>query len=296
MPNADQDRPIALIVEDDADALETRRKLFAAHGFQPIGATSEQDAIRQFRSTPTIDIVVTDINLRNDDPSNRAGVTVATEIRNQRQALPVMGLSACFRDRDLPDSDRSMFNEWLPKGKFRVDALEKKLGRWRESALKYRRERAAAAKRELDKMRRSGRLPATPQVEMMRGFLPGTHALHADDEYVTPDEMLRSEGWRLHLVEAGFSCRDDQDAEDSVVRTVSVVPLWIRQRGSTTTALLHGHPCVCSEAPLEEDAIEGALSLMYGHHRQFSEASDEPPSREMRALRDYLRGVFAEES
>ena len=136
----DQDRPIALIVEDDAESLKTRRQLFAGHGFQAIGASSEQEAIRQFRSTPTIDIVVTDINLENKDPTNRAGVAVAAAIRNQRRELPVMGLSGCIEN--LTGSEKEAFTEWLPKGKMRVRALEDRIGHWRQSAIEYRRNRA----------------------------------------------------------------------------------------------------------------------------------------------------------
>ena len=143
-------------------------------------------------------------------------------------------------------------------------------------------------------MRRSGALPA-PRVEMMRGFLPGTNPLPPDDQPVTPDEMLRSEGWRLHLVEAGFSLQDD-DGAHTVVRTVSVVPLWLRQEGSRTMAFLHGHPSICSDVVLENDAVEGVLSLMYGHHCRFAADRGGASTPELQSLRDYLRGIFTEET
>ena len=209
-------------------------QLFAANGFQPIGAVSERDAIRQFRSTPTIDIVVTDINLQNTNPSNRAGVAVASEIRQQRPDLPVMGLSACIDE--LQGREREPFTEWLPKGTLPVETLETKLIGWRADAIAYRRNRTEAARRQLDAMRRAGALPAA-QIETMRGFLPGTHLegspFHSgpDDEYVTPDEILRRAGWRLHLVDAGFSVAKSDDTASPDIRTVSAVPFWIREDG-----------------------------------------------------------------
>lgn len=291
---ADQDRPIALIVEDDAESLKTRQQFFAGHGFQAIGASSAQEAMRQFRSTPMIDIVVTDINLENEDPANRSGLTLATEIRNRRPMLPVMGLSGCIGDGDLEAKEENVFTECLPKGTFRVQTLEERIGRWRESAIEYRRDRATAARQELDEMRRLGGLPA-PRLETKSGFLPGTHPLEPGTEPATPDEMLRNEGWRLHLVEAGFSWRDSDDAEDTVVRTVSVVPFWIRQQGSTTMALLHGFPHICGHATLEDEAVKATLSLMYGHHGKFAAMRGKRLAPDEKALRAYLRRIFQKE-
>ena len=295
-PEADRDRPIALIVEDDNESLETRRQLFAAAGFQPIGAMSPRDAIRQFRSTPTIDIVITDINLQNKNPLNRAGVAVATEIRQQRPDLPVMGLSACIDD--LQGHERKLFTEWLPKGTFSVETLETKLLRWRADAIAYRRGRTEATRRQLDAMRQAGALPDA-QIETMCGFLPGTHLegppAHSgpDDEYVTPDEILRRAGWRLHLVEAGFSVAKSDDADSLDIRTVSAVPFWIREEGPHWNAVLHGHSCIYTVATLEQEAVERALSLMCGYHRGFV-TPEKPLVQEVKALREYLRGIFSE--
>ena len=286
--STEQDRPIALIVEDNKESLKARRQLFAAHGFQPIGALSRRDAIRQLRSTPTVDIVVTDVNLERENPSDMSGVAVANEIHSQRPRLPVMGLSG--RIDELPQSDLKAFTEWFPKAKYDVGAMEGRLATWRKVALDYRRKRAKEAREKLGAMRQSGGLPAA-EVEAMGGFLPGTHALQPADRFATPDEILRDEGWRLHLVRAGFSFDNGKREQ---VRTASVVPFWLRVEGPRTIALLHGHPSIYCDDGVESAAIEGALSLMYGYYCGFEDGSDVATSGEMTALRNYLRSIFAE--
>ena len=47
-------------------------------------------------------------------------------------------------------------------------------------------------------------------------------------------------------------------------------------------------------ATLEQEAVERALSLMCGYHRGFV-TPDKPSVQEVNALREYLRGIFAEE-
>ena len=283
----ERERPIALIIEDDVAKLRTRRKLFADGGFQPIEAASVAEAFRQFRSTPTVDLVVADINLNASEPTDRSGVKVVKDITTQRPGLPVVGLSG--RVNELTDDEKEGFTELVLKGGWRKKEIKGQLERWRKHALDYRRGRTEAARDQLAAMRRQ-HVPA-PDVELIRGFLPGTH-LATEEDVATPDEILRSAGWRLRLVEAGWRPRGRASGSAGTARTWGVVPFWIREEVGVTIALLHGHPCIYSDSAGEEDAVEGALTLMYGYHRQFKNAVGEALGPEMEALREYLQRIF----
>ena len=278
-------KPIALIIEDDAAKLRTRRLLFSTEGFQPIEARTAEEAVRQFRSTPTVDIVVADINLRSAEPMDKSGVKVVTDIRRQRPDLPIIGLSGCLKT--LKKSEKKPFTHLRLKGS--SVAMEDELGGWKRAALEYRQARADSARRELASMRRERNLPA-PDVELVRGFLPGTHL--PEEEFATPDEILRREGWRLRLVAAEWRSAEEGEHRLEGSRAGGVVPFWIRREGEATIALLHGHPCIYSDGDSEADAVEGALTLMYGYHRQFCDDSGRALGAEMAALRDYLGTVF----
>ena len=288
----EQEKPIALIIEDDAAKLRTRRELFLTGGFQPIEAETAEDAFRQFRSTPTVDIVVADINLDKGDPEDKSGVRVAADIRKQRPELPVVGLSG--RVFDLEEGEKKVFSTLVLKGAYSGDAIDRQLADWHAEALQYRRERAQRAKRRLATVHEEQGRP-TADVELIRGFLPGTHLSGGDSECSTPDEILRREGWRLRLVEAGLTVRQDDSGGTVTVRTNAAVPFWVREEGDRKKVLLHGHPLICNDADTEERAVEGALTLMYGWYRELAEQAGKRQTGEVgevEALQKYLRSVF----
>ena len=284
-----EEKPIALIVEDKLDALERRRRLFDQYGFQAIVASSGRDALREFRSTPTIDIVVTDINLLESDPHDRSGVQLARDIQKLRPVMPLKAISGHFEtlDRD----DQKPFNGSLLKGEFGLDKLEARLHEWREEALTYRRGRAEKARDELGRMQRDHEV-AGIDVDVLRDFLPGRHAADREpEEPMTPDECVRNLGYHLRLIEAGIQGSEFAECEGAV-RTRATIPVWLRREGDATVAVLHGHPCIYVDARDEEEAVAGMLRLMHGYHCDFADAPDTPLSAELGLLRDYLGKIF----
>jgi CheY-like chemotaxis protein len=280
-----EEKPIALIVEDKEETLETRSRLFNAYGFQSIGAKSVPDALREFRSTPAIDIVVADINLDEGLEHDKSGVVLARMIRERRPTLPLMGLSA---REDLDEEEMQPFNDFLEKGAFTYDELTTKMDVWRNEALQYRRSRAEKAKSELARMRQEQ--PMTqPDVEILRDFLPGSHLVSntaEENDFLTPDEILRRAGWRLRLVEAG------SELSPTIARTTMTIPIWLQQDESITIAVLHGHPCIYHDASTEAEAIAGAVELMFRYHSQFLSEPESQLSNELEQLRNYLTKVF----
>ncbi len=74
-------KPIALILEDNPNALAARATIFKKLGMTVVTAQSLEEAKRKFAYTPSIDLVVCDYNLDVDNPENDEGVIFARELR-----------------------------------------------------------------------------------------------------------------------------------------------------------------------------------------------------------------------
>lgn len=297
-----EEKPVVLIVEDDKDKLDIRSRLFNRFGFQAIGAIDQLNAMKEFRSLPTMDLVVMDVNLDQDNDQDRTGVTIAKEIKKLRPGLPVVALSG--KVDSLSKEERTPFTQVFIKANPDSNVKDS-LPEWRRLAIEYRKQRAQKAKDELKRVRQAYEMPS-PDVNVLRDFVPGAvvpeHQFESNDVAVTPDELLRKAGWRLRLVEAG-GVRVQDMAEK--IKTLIVIPVWLKREDSTIVAVLHEHNSVYHDVAIDEhkglddpvglaetQAVEGALQLMYGFYLDFVGNPTEACGAELASLRTYLFNVF----
>ena len=88
--------PLALIVEDNERSALQRAAACHEHGFEVMIAPSREDAFRQLRSSPSVDLLVCDINLDIEDPDDKSGLAVAEVARKERPKLTIVGYSGHF--------------------------------------------------------------------------------------------------------------------------------------------------------------------------------------------------------
>jgi CheY-like chemotaxis protein len=300
-----ESRPVALIVEDVPNMLDSRKAIFNLNGFFAIGARSKAEALRELRSAPAIDIVVTDIGLNPENPEKDSGFDLLEEVRRRRKDLPVVGYSAQMDEEALNNTE---FDDILPKGQ--AYRLEEKIEKWLELALAYREARIATAKEKLRKLQVRYRITDT-DIEILRDFLPGSHMVPPDEsveEMETADALLRRAGYRLRIIEA------QTPVSDAGIKVAGPVAVWLREVPDAIIAELYGHPSIYGEGEIgdqlalsreqslrraEDQAVGQVLDLMYGYHLDFKEKEGETNARaeqeqpeEMTALRDFLRKVF----
>lgn len=300
------DLPVALIVEDVPTTLDTRKSNFRLAGFLAIGVSSKADALRELRSAPAIDIVVTDIGLNPQEPDKDTGVDLLHEVRNMRGDLPVIGYSA----RDLDDSlTRAPFNDFL--GKADAWRIDEKIREWKELALRYRRNRATTARKTLERLQQKYKI-SNLDIEILRNFLPGSHLPHGEAEAdpESADELLRRAGYRLGIIESQTAV---PESGPPPVRIAVPVWVWVRVVPGAVVVELHGHPVIYGQGELdlppdlppdeyerrvkraEKQAINEALELMHGYYNDIPAAGDGGPDRhseEVKALREFLKKVF----
>jgi CheY-like chemotaxis protein len=302
-------RPVALIVEDMPKTLDTRIQIFNSKGFSAIGARSKAEALRELRSAPAIDLVVTDIGLNPENPEKDSGVELLEEVRWRRKDLPVVGYSA----QDVDSHVAAAFDDFLPKERARE--LLRKAEEWLELALNYRETRIGTARSMLKGLQEKYRITDS-DIEIFRDFLPATQdppRAETDDSFATADEQLRTAGYRLRIIEANTT------VPESGVPVAVPVAVWLRQVPGAIIAELYGHPSIVygeGEFEVEDlstltdaDRIEQlhraenisigqVLDLMYGFHQDLTEKANASNggevqlTEEMRALRSFLHKVF----
>jgi CheY-like chemotaxis protein len=287
-------KPVALIVEDKPRALSKRRELFDLSGFMAIEASSLEQALLQLESVPAIDIIVTDIDLDSSKAGDRSGLDLASEVRQRRPGMPIVGYSGMFSEGDLSEHEWAHFDRHLAKGMSGIQATNKRLAEWRELALTYRRRRLTVAAAELDRIKKKYRL-LNKDFDVLRDFLPGSHlpsgaAIDLDIEY-SPDEVISRLGYRLTIVEAGVD--RPVNSAGANAKTRSSILAWVKEEDQeTTVAELYGHPSIYEYGDSEKEAINRLLLLMDGFYADFCSDPQPSLSLELTELRDYLRNVF----
>jgi CheY-like chemotaxis protein len=286
------EKPVALVVEDREDLLELRMELLNRMGFHAIGATTFAQALREFRSTPAIDIVITDINLEGASPFDRSGVTLAQEIKKRRTGLPVVGYSAAFEERDLDRSDWGVFDRHLSKGKSGTEQIQEKFSEWRKIALDYRRGWLALAAAELKRLQTKYEI-ADRDVEFFRDLLPELERTSkgacGDQEELGPDELLEEAGYQLLEIPAGEPVTRSGDPP---ARTQAPVMMWLQAEDGVAVAEVRGSPELYGSGATYAAAIAAVLQLMHRYHEDFRKSPDTPLAGSLEELRNWLRKVF----
>jgi CheY-like chemotaxis protein len=284
------EKPIALLVEDNRDLLDARRDQCRIIGYQSIAVDTYQDALREFFSTPAIDLVITDVNLNPKDPDDRSGIELAKTIKRHRPDVHVVGYSAVLDETDL--EDQRSFSATAIKG----DIYEKTfqlLKDYKEQALASRRARVEQAKKTVDDLHRAYK--SIRPGETNTGPEPaGTAAARGDssgDEKDWGDEPIRSEKFGYHpdSVPAGYGVAEESGR---ITRTVKPIPLWLLQEENYFVAELMDHPRLYAESDTRDGAIRGLILLMHGYHRDFELRDYRPFGPSLGQLRKYLKEIF----
>jgi CheY-like chemotaxis protein len=285
-----KDKPLALIVEDNEGVLKGHLVLLEQMGFHSIGVTNWQDALKEFRATPAIDIVITDINLGDPDPE-RDGVFLAKEIRRLRTRLPVVGYSAAFEEGELGRSDCASFDSYVAKGKSGPKEIIPAIRHWREIALQSRRARITLIKAELRRLQTKYEI-IDRDMEYLLDFLPGGDLNSADggaEEWTPADLLLAKAGYSLGLFEPDeFSTANDKLPS----LPARALPYWRRRDDGLCIVELPGFSSIYAAGEDEETAVQALLQLVHSVWTDLDEAPASTLSTELDHLREFLARLY----
>lgn len=262
MSTGSESRPLVLIVEDVPASRSVRIDLFRSIGCAALGAGSHDEALRELRASPGLDLVLCDIHL-GKDRNDKSGVALARLIKSLRADLPLIGYSAVFDEDALTEEDREVFDAQYARGS-QDEALEKTVEMCRGLAIRHREARLSRAARET-----ATGGPPTPTV---RHLVPGPAGIaQIEDE----------------LREAGYSLRLVQPEEGNRLRDPLMV--WLRQSSEIVEAEVYNHPSLHATGESADTAIASVLSLMAS---RWAEISAAPASDQDQELQAFLKTVF----
>ena len=104
-----------LCIDDEPSAIESRRLLLEAEGYQVINASTGEEGVRLFQSNK-IDVVIVDYWM-----SGMNGLAVAREIKRLDPDMPVIMLSGL---PELPGEAVGIADRWILKGRSSQALLE----------------------------------------------------------------------------------------------------------------------------------------------------------------------------
>jgi len=266
-------RPVVLVVEDNARARELRVDAFNDGDCTAIGVPSHDDAVRELRASPAVDLVLTDIHLTRD-PGDKSGVALARYVKTRYASMPVSGYSAVFDENELRD-DEALFVDIWPKGRLRALEVDDMVSRCRERAMQHRQERRQEAFDALSLLQRKHELEH-PDVELMRELRPdaGSEA--------PVDEALRKAGYRLRLIES---------TENGFARSIIV---WLLEVDGLVEAEVYGQPAFYADGRTDEEAISHLVELMRLYAAEIGDDAPEAAGPAL-SLTEFLRRLTGEE-
>ncbi len=289
LSTAPAEKPIALLVEDNNKVLNDRRELIRGLGYHAIAVSNADDAWREFRCTPAIDIVITDVSLVPNNHSDRSGIELARKIKAQQRDMPVVGYSAYFNEKDMRREDLDLFTKVVLRAELPTKIVTMFEG-LKDEALECRRRRVEESKREVERLRKNYRF--TPSEEnSARAVQPG--ARRADEvEIPLAVEDRRDEGELGYIpdqIPAGWEVVLETGER---IKTRIPVPIFLLKEVNYAVADLRGHNMLYSEHETPEGAIEALLILMFSYHQDFRKQAGSPFGPALAQLRDDLTNIF----
>jgi CheY-like chemotaxis protein len=242
-PTETDANPVVLIVEDEDRALELRIDAFADAGFIAIGVQSPEEALREMRGGPAIDVVLTDIRLDKSRPDDKSGVQLASRIKDTYGDIPVAAYSAVFGDSDVRD-EREVFDAVWPKGAAEIEQIDDIIAKCLEYARGRRRERQETAFEVHERLRRRHE-EEHPDIELMRELSPGSSPTAPRN-----DAILGEAGYRLKLLEAEYTGLSQP------------VIVWLLDTGHGVDAEVYGQPALYEHGRNDSEAIARLIDLM----------------------------------
>ena len=134
--------PLVLLVDDKVNAMQSTVSLIGSLGCSVVVARSADEAIKVIMSSPSLDLVFTDVDLiGNVRIKDKSGVAVATFAKQVDNELPVFGYSSKFEDEELDEKDKENFDNYYYKGVTGIEKKEEMYNSIRSMAIKHKEKR-----------------------------------------------------------------------------------------------------------------------------------------------------------
>lgn len=141
------DAPVVLVLDDDAQSVRLREKLFKNMGFTVLTAMTFKQALAEVNRRPDVDVALVDIRLTADQ-DDRSGIEVARRLRALEDPPLIVGYSGYIDKESLSGIDAEAFTELYLKAELNANDVLQQIDFIRELAVARRLTRGSASLRE----------------------------------------------------------------------------------------------------------------------------------------------------
>ncbi len=234
--------PLVMLIEDDKDKIQIKKEAFNNRGCNVIAFTHSDDAIKSIFSSPSLDLILTDIDL-DGSGSDKSGIAFARFVRNLELDVPLCGYSSYFADGELSSDEKSFFDCWYDKAQS-AHQINKMLDELKERAVLHRKEK-------------------NEETEKLISVLRDKYSIQKEEYEQIRELILRSDSpseLEQILCEANYTLRILHPVKiNSLSKPILI---WIKKHEESVEAEVYGHSSLYSFGETEEIAVEKLLELM----------------------------------
>lgn len=269
-----------LLIEDDQNNREAKAGLLKrlAGGGPVVAVESSDAAIRALRTLPGFELIVSDISLpvskETMPEANRDGIAFARWVADVGYPAAVAGYSAVFSEREISDSDKSLFFDFLGKTE-PAEEIVKRVGNWIAHAEGFRDRSRFGVKDSADERR--GSINSRPS------FSDGIQSLEVVD--LTKQRIIKE------LMDDGYSVK--LAFSDKIADGIRPFFVWTRDTVDDGCFVeVFGCPRLYAAGADIDDAEARLIELMRGYYSDLKDQPEERLSSDIRNMMKFLEEIF----
>jgi len=242
-------KPFILIVEDREGGRNKYAKALRDINCGVITATNAKEAVNSFMTSPKLDLVFTDIDLKGKTHPDKSGVDIARFIKHLDNELPVVGYSSKFVDKELSEEEKGYFNRWFPKGDMLVKDILEMCDNLKDMANHHKLRRFNEVVDLFNKLK-AKKIISNDQF----GQVLETAITYDTTPFSQVEEAIAESGYSLKLLSSLVS--------DFISKPFLV---WIRNDETLFEVEVYGYPDLYSFGNTEDEAIKNLIQIMQGY-------------------------------
>lgn len=234
-------KPLALLLEDNLEVSVERAEELRREGLSVLTASNIDEAYNHLYSSPSLDILICDINLNVDDPLDKSGYEFAENTRSRFKDVEIIGYSGHFDARSFKKTAKAknIFSEIFPRGRD-DDFMGYVIGRVQEISKKFDLSTEDKEFKELIELIRDNVLTDPTMIQAISDFASQLKRITQDNIELTKDFDLAQSGYKLVFFSAD-NFKNIMNDDTSSLKVNSELPVWCRYENSNWKMEVFGH-------------------------------------------------------
>jgi CheY-like chemotaxis protein len=265
--------PMIMIIEDEEKKLKMKKEGLEKRGCRVISIRHSDEAIRGIYATPSIDLIVTDIDLTGSG-TDRSGIAFARFVKALELDTPLCGYSSKFDDEELTTEEKEFFDCWYPKATQSAEQINAMYDALKDKAVDHRLSRMKEADDLIQALKQ--KYSIMPEVyDQIRELLLNV------DSSSDIERILRDANYTLKILHPS-----------DVASLCRPVLVWLKKSDDLFEAEVYGHTTLYGYGETEDIAVDRLIELM----QLFAEDALNDPADTFQGtalkLREFLAYVF----